>query len=129
MICYDDALCQVLDTVVPLPSREISLTEAGGLVLATPARAKWDMPRCDCSAMDGFAVSGAPEVDTFLKIIGASYAGHAFSGSLKADEALRITTGAPLPPGADTVIPIEDVEEYDGQIRVKAAPRACQHIR
>jgi molybdopterin molybdotransferase len=129
MICYDDALCQVLDTVVPLPPREISLTEAGGLVLATPARAKWDMPRCDNSAMDGFAVTGAPSADALLRIIGSSYAGHAFNGSLKADEAIRITTGAPLPLGADTIIPIEDVEEYDGQIRVTAAPRACQHVR
>ncbi len=62
-------------------------------------------------------------------IIGASYAGHPFSGSVNPGEAVRITTGAVLPAGATTVIPIEDVEENSGQILLKVQPEAGQNVR
>jgi molybdopterin molybdotransferase len=130
MISYDEALQSVIESISPLEPRETSLQEASGLVLAKPAKALWQMPRWDNSAMDGFAINGVPEfIETGLAIIGASYAGHPFSGTVKAGEVVRITTGAALPEGTDTVIPIEDATEKGNQIFLKESPRHEQHVR
>ncbi len=130
MIGYDDALSKVLENVSPLTPREIPLAESAGLVLAGPARARWDMPRCDNAAMDGFALAGGPELSGLaLTIIGASYAGHLFAGRVQPGQAVRITTGACLPEGADTVVPIEDVGEKAGQIHLTSRPTPGQHVR
>ena len=130
MISYDEALQSIVEAISPLEPRETSLHEASGLVLAKPAKALWQMPRWDNSAMDGFAINGIPDsADTGLSIIGASYAGHPFSDSVNPGEAVRITTGAALPYGAHTVIPIEDATEEDNQIFLKERPRHGQHVR
>lgn len=84
MISYDQALEAVLATVSVLPPVVSPLTEAAGLVLAEPARACWDMPRWDNSAMDGFACAAAAlKATQKLQIVGAAYAGHPFSGRLQ----------------------------------------------
>ncbi len=130
MISYDQALHCVIESILPMEPRETSLHEASGLVLAKPAKALWQMPRWDNSAMDGFAINGIPDnADTGLSIIGASYAGHPFSGSLNPGEAVRITTGAVLPEGTNTVIPIEEAAEEDNKIFLKESPRQGQHVR
>ena len=130
MITYDEALQRVIESIAPLEPRETSLHEASGLGLAKPAKALWQMPRWNNSAMDGFAISGVPEnTEVGLTIVGASYAGHPFSGSVGSGEAVRITTGAALPDGADTVIPLEDVEEKNQQILLKENPKPGQHVR
>lgn len=61
MISYDDALQRIMDSVTPLPPIEVALDGATGHVLALPAVSRWDMPRYDNSAMDGFALAGLPE--------------------------------------------------------------------
>ena len=72
MITYDEALQRVLNAVSPLPSIELALEEAAGLALAAPATARWDMPRWDNSAMDGFAIASNPEKnDAVFEIMGA----------------------------------------------------------
>ncbi len=130
MIRYDEALHQILETVFSPQPIEMPLLEAAGLVMAAPAVARWDMPRCDNSAMDGFAVAGAPDKpDGQLIIVGASYAGHPFHGEVKSGQAIRITTGAALPKGADTVVPIEDAEEKDALLYLSTKPKAGQHVR
>jgi len=130
MITYDEALQRVIESITPLEPRETSLHEASGLVLAKPAKALWKMPRWDNSAMDGFAISGVPEnIEAGHTIVGASYAGHPFSGKVRQGEAVRITTGAALPDGADTVIPLEDVDEKDHQIFLNERPKPGQHVR
>lgn len=130
MISYDEALQRVVDAISPLPPVEVSLQESAGLVLAAPAKACWGMPRCDNSAMDGFAIQGVPQpTATGFSIIGASYAGQPFAGAVQAGEAVRITTGAALPEGVDTVVPIEDVEEKGDQVFLNQRPKRGQHVR
>ena len=130
MITYDDALQLVLKAVSPLPSIELALEDAAGLVLATPATARWNMPPCDNSAMDGFAISNTPEkTEAVFEIIDASYAGHPFSGEVLRGKAIRITTGATLPEGVNTVIPVEEAIENDGKICLFSTPETGQHVR
>ena len=130
MISYDDALQLVIKSVSPLPVVEKPLPESSGLILASPATANWDMPRFNNSAMDGFALR-APlsDMKSGLLIIGSSYAGRPFARELGQGEAVRITTGANIPVGANTVIPIEDTEEIDGRIYFNDMPIKDQHIR
>ena len=130
MITYDEALQRVLKAVSPLPSTELALEEAAGLVLATPATARWDMPPCDNSAMDGFAIDSNPEkTEAVYEISGASYAGHPFSEEVLRGRAIRITTGAALPEGVNTVIPVEEAIENDGKISLFTTPETGQHVR
>jgi molybdopterin molybdotransferase len=130
MISYDEALQKVLGTVSPLEPIEKPLDESQGLVLALSAVARWDMPRSNNSAMDGFAISGGPEQsEAGLEIIGASYAGHPFPGEVSPGHAVRITTGAALPKGADTVVAIEDVDEKNDRIYLATTPEAWHHVR
>jgi molybdopterin molybdotransferase len=130
MISYEEALQKVLDAVSPLAPLEKALADAAGLVLAAQAIARWDMPRCDNSAMDGFAISGDPEkTETDFTIIGNSYAGHPFSDRVLPGQATRITTGATMPDGTDTVVPIEDVMVRNGCVRLMKTPKIGQHVR
>jgi len=130
MISYEEALQKVLDAVSPLAPLEKAMADAAGLVLAAPAIARWDMPRCDNSAMDGFAISSVPEkTETDFAIIGNSYAGQPFSNRVLPGQATRITTGATLPDGTDTVVPIEDVMVRNGCVRLMKTPKVGQHVR
>ncbi len=130
MISYDQALEAVLATVSALPPLNTALTEAAGLILAEPAKACWDMPRWDNSAMDGFACAAASlEATQQLRIVGAAYAGHPFGGRLQPGEAIRITTGAPLPIDADTVIPQEDTQACGIQLTIERPAKPEQHVR
>lgn len=130
MISYDEALQYIIESISSLAPRETSLHEASGLILAKPAKALWQMPRCDISAMDGFALNSVPEdIGVGLSIVGASYAGHPFSGGLNSGEVVRITTGATLPDGADTVIPVEETVEKKNQVFLKEIPKQGQHVR
>lgn len=130
MIRYDEALQRVVEALSPIQAVETPLQDAAGLVLAAPATARWEMPRCDNSAMDGFAISTPTEgLGAGLKIIGGSYAGHPFAQSLKPGEAVRITTGAALPEGAVAVVPVEEADEKDHHLFLSERPKRGQHIR
>jgi len=130
MISYDQALQRVVESVSPLKPRETSLHEASGLILAKPAKALWQMPRSDNSAMDGFAINTFPEnFEGGLSIVGASYAGHPFSGQVHPGEAVRITTGAALPQKTDTVVPIEETIEKNNKVFLNESPKQGQHVR
>lgn len=130
MLTYEQALQQVLETVAPLAPVQHPLPEAAGLMLAEAVSARWDMPPCDNSAMDGFAIADHPDtIQSPLDIVGAAYAGHPFSGVVAAGQAVRITTGAPLPAGASSVVPLEDVIDQTTQITLAAPVRPGQHIR
>ena len=130
MLSYDEALLSILETVQPLTPCEIATADAGGLVLAEDAEAHWDMPRCDNSAMDGFAIAGrSSAMGSLLDVIGASYAGDPFSGTVASGQSTRITTGATVPNGTDTVIPVEDAEEDSGQLYIRKSFSLEQHVR
>lgn len=91
----------------PLPAVAVERREAAGRVLARGVAATVDVPAHDVSAMDGFALAGPPEEGRPLDVAGAVMAGDAPGAEVPAGAALRIMTGAPVPAGADRVIPVE----------------------
>src|SRR3990172_4039040 len=117
MISVEEALDRVLGHVNVLEEVEQPLLECLGLVLARDIRAAIDVPPADNSAMDGFAVraesiAGATgESPRVLSVVAEVAAGHTTDVEVTAGKAIRIMTGAPLPRGADTVVPFEFTDE------------------
>lgn len=130
MLSYPDALQMVLDTVNPLPPISLPLDKCLGRVLAEPARACWDQPPADNSAMDGYALTSLqlPD-DLHLKLAGEAFAGHPFYGRIAPGEASRITTGATLPVGCDCIVPIEETRLDGERVILNKPPKPGQHIR
>ena len=116
-ISFHEAQTAVLDAVGPLPSMQLPVERAVGRRLAEQILSPVDMPPFDNSAMDGYAVRWRADWPESLEVTGAVAAGEAPQGQVGAGEAWRIFTGAPVPPGADTIIQQEWVEEKDGHIR------------
>ncbi|MEY8119662.1 gephyrin-like molybdotransferase Glp [Falsihalocynthiibacter sp. BN13B15] len=110
MISVEEALAKTLNLVSELEVESVPLQEAAGRVLARDIVATRSQPPFASSAMDGYAVKGV-EVEPYamFSVIGEAAAGHGFSGTVGAGEAVRIFTGAPIPKGADYVIIQEDV--------------------
>ncbi|MCW5611258.1 MAG: molybdopterin molybdotransferase MoeA [Rubrivivax sp.] len=95
---------------LPLTTETLPLAAAAGRVLAADLVSPIDVPAHDNSAMDGWAFDGAalrPGESLALRVVGQALAGAAFGGRLGAGEAVRIMTGAVMPAGADTVLPLE----------------------
>ena len=112
-----EALSRVLDGVNVLPAEAVTLSEALGRVLAGPVRAGESLPPFPNSAMDGYAIRAAdvaaanPESPVVLRVIADIAAGTAPAARVGAGDAARIMTGAPLPEGADAVVPVEATSE------------------
>ena len=107
----DQAIGELLARVSGVPEVEqVALADALGRVLAEPLRAPFAVPQWDNSAMDGYALRAAdlPAQGGSLPLCGRIAAGDAASAVLPVGQAVRIFTGAPLPPGADTVVAQED---------------------
>ncbi len=131
MLTYQQALQLVLESTRPLPATNVGLDDGLGKILAADQHAVRNLPAADNSAMDGyaFALEGL-DADGTLKDVGFLPAGGSFSGRVQAGQAVRIMTGAALPPGCDTVIPIEDVEPFgEGIIKLRKQPRRGEHVR
>jgi molybdopterin molybdotransferase len=127
---YEEARTIILDSVAPLGAERVPLQEAGGRVIAEELTAPWDLPSSDNSAMDGFAVrADGVEPGTRLEVIGYIAAGGAVSGKVKPGTAVKIMTGARIPPGTEAVVPVEEAEESDGFVTVNAPVKRGQHIR
>jgi molybdopterin molybdotransferase len=126
-----EARTRILDGVKPLAAESIPLAQALGRVLAKPLSAKRDQPPFNSSAMDGYAVraSDVAQVPVTLNVIGTSAAGHAFTGTLKSGEAIRIFTGAPVPATADAVVIQENTSVAGNTVTVLQVIRAQQNIR
>lgn len=130
MISYDEALQQVMEAITHLNPVDAPLNEASGLFLYESATARWDMPRCNNSAMDGIAICLSHETrESGYEVVGASYAGAPYEGEVKQGQAIRIMTGAMLPQEADTVVPVEDIEERGDKVYLGAPPDRGQHVR
>lgn len=111
-----------MERVRPLAPERVPIPDAWGRVLAAPLLATRDLPPCDNSAMDGYAVRAADvTVNTRLTVALDIPAGGDPGSVLPAGAAARIMTGAPLPEGADAIIPVEDSASPHGQ-GVFAAP-------
>jgi len=131
-VSFEQARAWVLERLQPLPARQVPLHEALGCVLAEDVTAAEDLPPFANSAMDGFAlraadVVGAGEATPVpLRLTGEVFAGSARLPAVEPGAAVRIMTGGPLPPGADTVVPVERaaVEGATVQVRLPAGERA-----
>lgn len=109
MISVEEALGQLFDLVAPMGVEHVSLRQAAGRVLARDVMATRTQPPFAASSMDGYALRRAEvEPDAMFKVIGEAAAGHRFEGIVKAGQAVRIFTGAPVPEGADFVVIQED---------------------
>ncbi len=105
-LSVDEALARILDGVAPLPGEAVAIEAAHGRILAEPLAARLTQPPFDASAMDGYAVRAADvaRLPATLEVIGQAAAGHPFSGTVAAGQAVRIFTGAPVPAGADAIV-------------------------
>jgi len=117
LIAVDEARRRVLEAVRPLPSERVGLEGALGRVLAEEVVSPLDVPPFESSAMDGYAVAAGP--GAALPVAGESRAGHPFPGSLRPGAAVRISTGAQLPQGADAVVPVERTRPLEGDSAVE----------
>ena len=106
---FEEARRLILERVSRVGTEEVALSEASGRVLAEEVRAPRDMPAWDNSAMDGFALRAADCAaagPAGLAVAGFLPAGEAATARLAPGTAIRIMTGAPLPAGADAVLPL-----------------------
>jgi molybdopterin molybdotransferase len=124
----DEARATLLAAARPLPSSDVRVPEALGLMLAEDVVAAGDVPAFANSAMDGFAVREGPS-NRRLRIVGESRAGTPFTGEVHDGEAVRISTGAALPAGADAVLQIELIEVDGDEIVLGDAVAAGRNVR
>lgn len=122
----EEAQARLLDFVREVKSEQIPVAQASGRYLAVDLNARRTQPRADLSAMDGFAVAGAGP----WRVAGESRAGADFGGTLAHGEAVRISTGAALPMGADRILMIEDaLVDGDRLASTGDIPAEGRHIR
>jgi molybdopterin molybdotransferase len=125
----------VLGRVRPLAAVTVPLADALGLVLAEPVRSAEPVPGFDNSAMDGFVLGAAdtaaasPSAPVALRIAGESRAGAPSPTAPASGEALRISTGAMIPVGADAVVPVEDVRVEGERVWIEAPSVAGDFVR
>ena len=131
MLTYDQALAQILSRLAPLPPVPLPLSDALGCVLAEDLVAPQAVPPFDNSSMDGFAVRAADlaDIPAVLPVQGDIPAGALSLPTLTPGHALRIMTGAPLPPGADAVVPVEETEARPAGVAFLQPVTPGQHIR
>ncbi|MBO0905039.1 gephyrin-like molybdotransferase Glp [Jiella sonneratiae] len=133
MISVEDAYRRLVEAAAPV-GRTVSvpLREAAGRVLAEDVVALRTQPDFAASAMDGYALRADDAQAPFrgLRVVGESAAGRAFPGRVGPGEAVRIFTGAPIPPGADAILIQEDAERTeDGMVLPTEAVTEGQHVR
>ncbi|RMH79321.1 MAG: molybdopterin molybdenumtransferase MoeA [Acidobacteria bacterium] len=128
---YDEALKLVLENVSTLGKEKLPLWQALGRFLAEDVASHTDMPLFDNSAMDGYAVRAEDirEVPARLKLIGEMPAGGEGSPKVERGTTVKIFTGAPIPEGADTVVPVELTKEADGYVVVNKSLPMGSNIR
>jgi molybdopterin molybdotransferase len=108
LLPFEAALAQLLAGAEPLPAQMVPLDLCAGRVLAEPLVARLTQPPFAAAAMDGYAIRWA-DLQGRWRVVGESAAGHGWAGTVRAGEAVRIFTGAPLPAGADTLVVQEEV--------------------
>ena len=133
MISVEEARERILSFFSRLEPEEKSILDALGQVLAEDVAAAFDIPPLDNTAMDGYAVraadtSGASEPHPVrLRVIGELAAGYIFEGEVAPGTAVRIMTGAPIPRGADAIVPFEETDEAStGSASVVACSRRAR---
>jgi molybdopterin molybdotransferase len=129
MLTLEEAYRRLLARARPAGVETVRLGAAAGRVLGDPkVVAAVDVPPFANSAMDGFAVR-ASDTPGDLRVLGEVAAGAAELPGVEPGTAVRIMTGAPIPPGADAVVPIEDAVEADGAVSIRDAVLSGRHVR
>jgi molybdopterin molybdotransferase len=124
----DGALRAILDRARPLEAELVPIASAAGRVLAQDALAAIDLPRFASSAMDGFALRAADAPAT-LPVVARIAAGRPAGRALAPGEAMAISTGAVVPDGADSVVPIENVVHDGDSVTIPSAVARGANIR
>jgi molybdopterin molybdotransferase len=131
----EEHLERVLSGVRPLAPVDVPLLDALGLVCAEDVVATMSLPSFDNSAMDGYAVRHADvatasvEQPVLLPVVGEIGAGQAGPRTLAPGTAAKIMTGAPVPEGADAIVPYEWTDRGTAKVRIDEAPEPGQHVR
>ena len=135
VISVEEHVRRILDTVHALPPADLTVDQAQDCVLAEDVVSPIDLPGFDNSAMDGYAVittdvAGASETSPVtLPVVGDLAAGSTDRARLVPGQTIRIMTGAPLPDGADAVVPVEQTDRGVVQVRIRASAGPRQHVR
>src|SRR5688572_18488851 len=135
LVPFAAARASVLERLAPLPVTEVGLGDALGTVLAADVAAAEDLPPFANSAMDGFAVRGADlagageDTPVPLKVTGEVFAGTGRLPTVEPGGAARIMTGGALPPGADTVVPVEQTTVDGDTVLVRLDPGPRRFVR
>ncbi len=131
VLSVEEALERILATVRALDAERVPILEAVGRVLAEEVTADRDIPPHTNSAMDGYAVRGADvaRVPVRLRVVGEAAAGRPCSVEVMPGAAVRIMTGAPMPAGADTVVPFEQTHADGEWVEVLKATAPGANVR
>lgn len=143
LLTVAEALAIILQRVAPLESETVDLLDALGRVLAEPVVAADSLPPFPNSSMDGYAVRSedvapaGPEAGVSLRVVADVAAGAPSAVALTPGTAARIMTGAPMPDGADAVVPVEDTDEpwrdrdrrLPSRVVVRRAVRPGDYVR
>jgi molybdopterin molybdotransferase len=131
----DEHIAEVLAHAVPLEPLDVSLLDSRGCLLAAPVTAPWPLPPFDAAGTDGYAVRAAdlvgatPATPVPLPVADDVPAGYRASHPVAPMTAIRIGSGAPLPPGADAIVPLADTDGGASTVAVCAAVPVGAHIR
>jgi molybdopterin molybdotransferase len=135
LVTVEDHRDRILAAIDPLPAFDQPLMEAFGLAAAEDVHAGVALPGFDNSAMDGYAVRHADvvtataEQPVHLPVVGEIGAGQATVLAMSPGTAVKIMTGAPVPAGADSVVPYEWTDRGVAQVVISQAPEPGQHVR
>lgn len=130
-LTVEQALARIVEDVAPTRPEYIAIEAAHRRTLAAPLAALLTQPPFDASAMDGYAVRAADvaRLPATLAVLGQAAAGHPFEGSVAAGEAVRIFTGAPLPPGTDAIVIQENTRTEGSKVIVHDGILDEGHVR
>jgi molybdopterin molybdotransferase len=130
MLTVEEALEAILARISVLGTERVDVVGALGRVLAEPIVSRREIPPWPNSSMDGYAVRAADTArGAALAVVGRVEAGGLPARAVGRGEAMRIFTGAPLPDGADTVVPQEDVDAGEGRIVLREAVEHAAYVR
>jgi molybdopterin molybdotransferase len=135
MISVDEALDKILSHVPPLGFEKVSLLDALGRVIGEDIYAKRNIPPLDNSAMDGYALKSedvrkaSQNHPVRLVVVEDLPAGFISTKTIEKGKAIRIMTGAPIPKGADAVVPVEVTKKEDGFVLIFNAAGLGENIR
>ncbi len=134
-VTVDEHVARILDAIEPLPPYDQPLLEALGLPVCEDVNSPMDLPAFDNSGMDGYAVTvadvaGASEdAPRILPVVGEVAAGQTKIFAMSPGTAVKIMTGAPVPAGAEAIVPVEWTDGGAATVRVHQEPAAGQHVR